>query len=96
MNKAITLLRNGWTGLLLISLACFAITTIGIGPTWATWNLGLYTTMILLAVSTVASLAYMTWAFTRNLFHTPHGRVVKMPSQAKPADLNQASARKAA
>ena len=96
MNKTITFLRNGWTALLLISLGCFAVTATGVGPTWATWNLGLYATMTLLAVSTLASLGYITWASTRNLFAAPRNQVVEIPTRAQATTASLSSVRKAA
>ena len=96
MNKTITFLRNGWTALLLISLGCFAITSAGIGPTWATWTLGLYATLTLLAVSTVTSLGYITWASIRSMFATPSNRVVEMPTRAQATSATLSSVQKAA
>lgn len=96
MNKTITFLRNGWTALLLTSLACFAITATGMGPTWATWTLGLYATMTLIAVSTIASIGYITWASTRSIFSKPNKRVVEMPTRAQTTTTNLSSIRKAA
>ncbi|MFC1684543.1 hypothetical protein ACFL0R_03610 [Pseudomonadota bacterium] len=97
MNKTITFLRNGWTALLLISLGCFAITSTGVGPTWATWNLGLYATMALMAVSTIASIGYITWASTRSIFATSNKQVVEMPTRAQTSTTaNLSSVRKAA
>lgn len=65
MNKAIRFLRNAWVTLLLTALACYGITAIGAGPTWATWYVGLYAGMALLALSTIASLGYIAWSSTR-------------------------------
>ena len=96
MNKTITFLRNGWTTLLLISLGCFAITASGVGPTWATWNLGLYATLTLLAVSTIASLVYITWTSTRSMFAAPSKTVVEMPTKVQATTPSLSAVREAA
>jgi len=63
--KTTNYMRNSLFTLYLISVACFAVTALGIGPTWATWYIGQYSALAVILASCIYCIGYIVRAISR-------------------------------
>lgn len=61
MHKTIKRFAIGWSAVFLFTVTCYTLTHLGIAPTWVTWYLGLFSTIVLLLISAFASLGFLAW-----------------------------------